>query len=77
MPASKFMAMAALVLSGFAAVFAGAVLLVSAGVLGGTSRLAGDFEARTEAFILANSEVLIESVQQLEARQQAAAADEL
>ena len=71
------MIVAALVLSAFAAVFSGAALLFSAGILGGGNGRPGDLEEQVEAFVLANPEVLIESVQQLEARQQATAEDEL
>ena len=78
MPASRLMVVAALVLSTFAALFSGAALLFSAGIIGDRNGSpSGDFAAQAEAFILANPEVLIESVQQLEARQQTAAADEL
>lgn len=77
MPASKVMVAAALELSGFAALFSGAALLIATGVIGGSAGRSGDFAAQADAFIRANPEVLIESVQQLEERRQAAATDEL
>lgn len=83
MPASRSMVMAALVLSSFAALFSGAALLIATGVVrvdGTPSRdvaASGDFAAQADAFIRANPEVLIESVRQLDVRQQAAAMDEI
>lgn len=83
MPATKSMVVAALVLSSFAALFSGAALLIASGVVrvGGTPSgevaVSGDFAAQADAFIRANPEVLLESVRQLEVRQQAAAMDEM
>ena len=77
MLASKRLAAAALVLSGFAAVFSGAALLVSAGLLGENASPSGGFEEQARSYLLDNPEVLIEALRTFEQREQAAAADEL
>ena len=77
MPGSRIMIAAALVLSSLAAVFSGAALLISAGRLDRSPPPSSEFEKQARSYILDNPEVLIESVRQLEAREQAAAADEL
>jgi protein-disulfide isomerase len=77
MPASKFMAAAALVLSGFAAVLSGAALLVSAGLLDRSASPSGGFEEQARSYLLDNPEVLIEALRTFEQLEQAAAAGEL
>lgn len=70
----------ALVLSALAAVVSGAAILMAAGVIGsgGAGQASStSFETQARAYLLANPEILIESVQRLEDQRQASETNEL
>jgi protein-disulfide isomerase len=68
---------ASLVLSAFAAIFAGLALLYATGVLNFGVTVPQDFETQARTYLLENPEVLVESFQLLEERRQAAENNEL
>lgn len=68
----------AIVLSASAAVLSGLALLFATGFLdAGRSPVATNFEAQTREYLLESPEVLVEALQQLEERRQAAEANEM
>jgi protein-disulfide isomerase len=70
-------AAAALVLSAAAVILSFLAVLFAAGILGTGGRSPASFEAQTREYLLDNPEVVVEALQLLEQRRQAAEANEL